>query len=178
MSPTLWCLQPCSSGCLLPSYDPLFKCLLNIVTSPTLRKKQRVQTKLIIQKVYHFSNQSNFNKWIFMIIIMFKLFFISFHCLELPSLMTWMRELYWILLKLNQLLSIHGIWMQLWWQLYHCISVIHLNCFLGSFISVSNINVSILCPAKSNSEINLLKENYYLNEQYLLSLRHCFFDSA
>ena len=46
-------------------------------------------------------------------------------------------------------------------------------------LSLSEILMSLFSvQQKSNSEINLLKENNYLYEQYLSSFKHFFFDSA
>ena len=46
-------------------------------------------------------------------------------------------------------------------------------------LSLSEILMSLFSVQQnSNSEINLLKENNYLDEQYLSSFKHFFFDSA
>ena len=46
-------------------------------------------------------------------------------------------------------------------------------------LSLSKILMSLFSVQQnSNSEINLLKENNYLYEQYLSSFKHFFFDSA
>ena len=46
-------------------------------------------------------------------------------------------------------------------------------------LSLSEILMSLFSVQQnSNSEINLLKENNYLYEQYLSSFKHFFFDSA